>query len=569
MNQQLYIFDCLTGKLRVSDNSFMSVGAGKQNVFRVRMLSEIGGTFALRNGICRFFPHYRTTGYSINGKTADTDTLIKPNRLYLMLLGGGCMVVWFGNADDLPDFCDYDINSWYVYTPETEQWSDSITLVKLLSNEKEYHPSALITFEGLGQNAFRLSDMKEVAGFLLSDKESSHSSARKNEEKGGYRCPSCMECFRPDMALSIAMHPALKGDKMLGDYAMQRFTPTQYTAEGHPLDAMGEPCDDYACPYCHYKLLPFYYQMQHHHVAIIGAPESGKSYYLASLVHQMEREFPRDFNIPFRDANPQENSALNNMRIRLFYSSTPEEFREAAGFLQGKSGRKVYRRGVQEFLPNPYIYTFNRNTSAHSIVFYNAERSATEKAESLVEKYGLKGADAIFFVYDPTQDPTFRGVLDSLHGSTVPLRQQEHLLSDVEMYLRRTLNLPPGEKTNIPLAIIVSKSDHWKHLLGPEPLLPVVRNGRIRQDNIRLNSERVRNLLFNLTPQICTGAENLSANVSYFAVSSYGARPEQFMDELTGETFIAPSDGKLTPSRVTEPMLWFLNTPEAGVFPWY
>lgn len=569
MNQQLYIFDCLTGKLRVSDKSFMSVGSGKQNVFRVRMATEIGGTFALRNEVCRFFPHNRTATYSINGKTVDTDTLIKPDRLYLIVLGGGCMVVWFGKEDDLPDFCEFDINCWYVYTPETEQWSDSISLVKLLSNEKAYPASALVTFEGLGHNAFRLSDMSEVARYLLNDKESSIHTIRKNEEKGGYRCPSCLEYFRPDEALSIASHPALMGDTMLGEYAMKRFTPAQYTAEGHPLDEMGLACDDYACPYCHYKLLPFYYQMNHHHVAIIGAAESGKSYYLASLIHRMEREFPRDFNIPFRDANPEENAALNNMRIRLFYSSTPEEFREASGFVQGKTGRKIYRRGMQEFLPTPYVYTFNRNTSAHSIVFYNAERGRTENGYAPVEKSGLKAADAIFYLYDPTQDPSFRAILEPDAIKTSPLSQQDQLLSDVEMYLRRTLNLPPGEKIDTPLAIIACKSDCWKHLLGPEPLLPSVRNGRIRQENIRLNSDRIRNLIFNLTPQLCTTAENISNNVSYFAVSSYGAKPEVFMDELTGQTFYAPSDGKLTPSRVTDPMLWFLNSPEAGVFPWY
>ena len=187
----------------------------------------------------------------------------------------------------------------------------------------------------------------------------------------------------------------------------------------------------------------------------------------------------------------------------------------------------------------------------------------------IVEKSGLKAADAIFYLYDPTQDPSFRAILEPDAIKTSPLSQQEQLLSDVEMYLRRTLNLPPGEKIDTPLAIIACKSDCWKHLLGPEPLLPSVRNGRIRQENIRLNSDRIRNLIFNLTPQLCTTAENISNNVSYFAVSAYGAKPEVFMDELTGQTFYAPSDGKLTPSRVTDPMLWFLNSPEAGVFPWY
>lgn len=567
MNQQLYIYDCLTGKLRVSNRNFMSIGSGKQNVFKVRMNAEIGGTFALRNNVCRFFPHSRLPFYSINGNTIETDSLVKPNRLYLVVLSGGCFIIWFGNEDDLPDFCNYDPHCWYVYTPETGQWSDGAELPELLNDEHHYSQTALVTFEGLGQNAFRLQDMKEVADLMRNTTNTPRTLSSKYEEKGGFLCPSCLEYFRPDEALSIASHPSLKGDSILGEYAMARFTPTQFTQQGHPLDAMGEACEDYACPKCHYKLLPFYNQMTHHHVAIIGVPGSGKSLYLASLVHQMEREFPRDFGIPFRDANPEENAPLNTMRIRLFYSNTVEDFRDWSSYLKGKNRRKVYRRGMNDYLPTPFIYTFNRSTSAHSIILYNTEKEPTSKSSSLIEKDCLKAADAIFFIYDPTQDPAFRSILrDEMTPITKKISQQEQLLSDVEMHIRRTLNLPPGEKISTPLAIIVSKSDSWKHLLGPEPLRPAVRNGRIRTENIRLNSERIRDLIFHLSPQICTGAENISQNVRYFSVSSFGSAPKEWTDELLGGSYVAPESGKLNPIRVTEPVLWMLNSPDSGIF---
>ena len=67
MNKQLYIYDCLSGKLRASDGNFMTIGAGEKNTFRLRMSAENGGSFAQRDNVCRFFPHGHVSRYSLNG----------------------------------------------------------------------------------------------------------------------------------------------------------------------------------------------------------------------------------------------------------------------------------------------------------------------------------------------------------------------------------------------------------------------------------------------------------------------------------------------------------------------
>ena len=67
MNNQLYIYDCLTGKLRVSDGNMMPVGAGPRNTFRVEMGRDNGGSFVQRDDTCRFFPHGTVESYSLNG----------------------------------------------------------------------------------------------------------------------------------------------------------------------------------------------------------------------------------------------------------------------------------------------------------------------------------------------------------------------------------------------------------------------------------------------------------------------------------------------------------------------
>ena len=86
-----------------------------------------------------------------------------------------------------------------------------------------------------------------------------------------------------------------------------------------------------------------------------------------------------------------------------------------------------------------------------------------------------------------------------------------------------------------------------------------MRNNTLKHNNIKANSNRLRDFLFRLTPEICTSAESISDKVSYFAVSSFGTTPEEIEDELTGTSYIAPIGGKLTPAHVTDPVLWALS----------
>jgi hypothetical protein len=53
MNSRLYIYDCLTAKLRVSDRDFMTIGNAEGNTFRLTMRAANGGVFAQRNGFAQ------------------------------------------------------------------------------------------------------------------------------------------------------------------------------------------------------------------------------------------------------------------------------------------------------------------------------------------------------------------------------------------------------------------------------------------------------------------------------------------------------------------------------------
>ncbi len=574
MNKHLYIFDCLAIKLRVSDGSFMTIGKGSNNSFRVEMSAQNGGSFAQRNETCRFFPHGRVASYSLNGERLSTDAEIPPNALSLFVLAGGCFLCWYGEDTDRPDFSSLNPRAWYIY--DGDSWKGPLELTALPAAAEGLPADTPVSFEGMHHATFRLGDILEVAAHRETCPEQELQPIPLHPHDGSLRCPSCWEFFRPGDELAIAEHPDLCGDGLLGEDAMLRFHPMRLTEHGVPIDERGVPCKGLACPHCHLKLPPFFSQLRQHILSLVGVPAAGKSYYLASLIHDLERELPREFGMAFRDADPAANALLNDMRARLFSASTPQEAYMSKTQLGGKLYQSVWRHNHFAPIPRPFIYNIDKNDKSHSLVFYDNAGEIFAPGRATEREPGgehLHVASAILFLFDPTVNPGFRGLLKGhkdpqLRRNLNPPGRQTSMLAEIEMRLRARLNLPPGKKLDIPLAIIIGKCDTWKSLLGPEPLLPLTRNGSFMPGHVDVNSARLRQLLFSVTPYICTNAEAISNNVRYFAASALGRSPIEFTDERSGATLIGPESGKVQPFRVTDAVLWALHCAEPGLLPY-
>ena len=576
MNKQLYIYDCLSSKLRASDGNFMTIGAGEKNTFRLQMESENGGSFAQRDNACRFFPHGHVKQYSLNGITLKTDVVIHPEHMYLFVLSGGCFICWYGRESSRPDFSQYDPHIWFLYNPSLEEWYGPYTLNDLPMVAPELPDDVLATFQGLEHCAFLLRDIVTVAAFAAKSEEvPQESQIEQSGTPTEHLCPNCWESFRPNQLMSIACHPDLMGDSKLGEQAMQRFTPTAWNPSGLPLDSKGISSNEYACPHCHLKLPPFFTSTRQHIISLVGVPAAGKSYYLTSAVSELETLFPREFGMPFRDADPVANEPLNEMRMRLFSAQTPQEAYLAKTHMHGKLYQKIWKQGLQVNMPRPFIYTLNKDSEAHSIVLYDNAGEDFQPGNDTSLNPGsqhLSVASGILFLFDPTANPGFRRLLQEskdpqLRNNLYRPGRQAMLLAESEMRLRTRLNLPPSEKLSTPLAIIIGKSDTWSHLLGPEPLLPAVRNGMFMPEHIDVNSTRLRQFIFNIAPHICTNAEAISSNVRYFAASALGESPVEFVDERSGTTLIGPASGSVRPIRVTDPLLWVLHNAVPALIP--
>jgi hypothetical protein len=125
----------------------------------------------------------------------------------------------------------------------------------------------------------------------------------------------------------------------------------------------------------------------------------------------------------------------------------------------------------------------------------------------------------------------------------------------------------------MPLVVIVTKFDAWKHLLGTD--LPVfyaqpksnsicgLRIGLVEQV-----SQRVRQLILDLAPEIDSAAQRFSRHVYFVPSSATGCSPRVVgRDDATGRPTYKFRVGDLAPQWAEVPLLWMLSRHVPGLVP--
>lgn len=395
------------------------------------------------------------------------------------------------------------------------------------------------------------------------------------QNRGAHICPVCWTRFDSGDALSIAVHEDLRGDPILGSDARLRFHPTRFNDQGLALDPMGLACTDIACPHCRRQLPPGYLDMPHRIVSLIGAPSSGKSYYLAVLTRVLQDKLPDDFNLAFKDGDPSGNMLLNQMRNALFSASTPEDALLGKTALEGATYEKLPRLGRMVSLPRPFIYSISRpgkQRQETSVILYD---NAGEHFEPGIDIHDSPGAmhvatsAGLIFLFDPTANARFKAKLVGVEDPQFALKgridQQDSILAEMETRIKRVLGLAQGERIRTPLAFVVGKCDTWEKLLS-SPLEQVIQSGTLDLDAIQRNSDRVRAVLVSLCPSLVASAESLAQEIRYFAASSFGHMPVMIQSGLN-KGRIAPDPQRLAPAHVEEPVYWLMHLASPEMFP--
>lgn len=393
-----------------------------------------------------------------------------------------------------------------------------------------------------------------------------------NSESGELICPICWLRFDKGDIMHIAVHENLRGDPILGEDVPQRFFATHFNERAQALDAMGIACSDIACPHCRRKMPYGFLEIPHHIFSIVGAPSSGKSYYLSVLIHVLQQTLFHRFNVIFKDSDPSGNALLNEMKNQLFSSDDPERAALIKTQLEGVMYERLPRHGRLVALPKPFIFELThagdlRNKS--SLVFYDNAGEHFEPGINTHESPGAQhvaSSDGIYFLFDPTANAAFRQKITHSNDPQLSLKQrldqQDIILAETEIRIKNLKGLAPSDKIDTPLAVLVGKCDVWMELLKGQPLTYPVTEEGLNLSQLDLNSQYVRQLLVELCPSIVANAESISHNVRYFAISSLGHSPVALPDGR-----LAPIPSKIYPLFVDVPTLWMLALLKPDLIP--
>lgn len=403
-----------------------------------------------------------------------------------------------------------------------------------------------------------------------------------NADSGAFTCPVCWLRFDRGDAMHIAVHQALKGDPLLGEDAMLRFLATNFNNKGQALDAMGVPTSDLACPHCRGKLPPGFLDLRQHILSIVGAPQSGKSYYLSVLTQVAKKTLFSEFNASFHDGDPTGNRMLTAVTNNLFSASTPEQARIAKTGLEGDMYLDVQRMGRRVKMPRPFTFQLSpslRPDQSVSLVFYD---NAGEHFEPGIDgnmspgAQHISAASGIIFLFDPTYNLSFRKRLSK--GTDPQLNaagfdQQDTILAEMNVRVKNLRGVDFREKIETPLAVVVGKCDVWAELLGIKKFENPVEKASLNLEKLQTNSRAMRDLLLELVPQVVANAEIISSNVFYFPASSFGCSPEVVTDAAgkpkfeNGRPVLGPDPSKISPVLAEIPLLWLLSNFEPGIVP--
>lgn len=457
-----------------------------------------------------------------------------------------------------------DTSKWLVFYSETGRIEDEVPFERLKQS---------VLGRGLSGAGIAFCPKNFDIGFMFSavfsdadeNNEASSVIPMLSENAEAVTCPLCWLKFDIGDAMSIAVHETLRGDPVLGSSEMLRFLPTSFNEDGIPVDPAGMPAPDVACPHCRKKLPPNYLEIDRKIFSIVGAPSAGKSYYLSTLIRQLQNTLYKDFDIVLKDLDPTGNMLLTQMKNSLFSAKRPEDAILAKTALEGLMYERYPRFGKMVALPKPMTYSLSKDGNVStSIIFYDNAGEHFEPGLDIEESPGamhVASSSGIFFIIDPAANRNFKNAIgehpDPQLNIDGRLDQQDTILSEMEIRIKRILAIEPSKKIDIPLAILIGKCDIWQNLL-PEKLKDPIVDGKLDMNIIDCNSKILQNFLTQIDPSIAASAQSISSNLRFFAVSALGHSPQMLTDGLCAGK-IAPIPEKINPIGVEVPVIWALS----------
>jgi len=352
-------------------------------------------------------------------------------------------------------------------------------------------------------------------------------------------CPICFERFKTSQMLFRSEEG---GDPKKGKFS----TIDKWLKQPPhpPRDKRGRRLTQKLCP--NKDILPFTAGKQDSIIiGIIGAKYSGKSHYIASLVHQLEGQVGKNFHAALLPVTETTQQRYKN------------EFYEPLF-------RNNLELPVTIGTPEPLLYDMsvkkNKKQLSVTMAFYDTagENFNNQEEVQRMLKY-LRVASGIIFLIDPLQFPIVR---DSLPDS-VPLPDQDQMEDSKEIISRVLKELENGkvvestEKLQTPVAVVLTKCDVLKdHGLVDSNCLWNSNQGHIDYYNYKYHNDMngfMGEYLMKWNLASYNAVTTRFVQHAFFGVSATGCASDKTTRQYQ----------YIKPFRVEDPVLWLLA--ELGV----
>lgn len=409
--------------------------------------------------------------------------------------------------------------------------------------------------------------------FFRSDsKKQSNNYKKATYEKGPFliTCPFCFKKFKTEQVVFRATHSE-KGDpeyekavdellnqynKKVGKGALAEVNPI-VRAEGLPesnkvrvdgvlielRDKYDISTSERLCPYCHNDIPITSGRGSSKIISVVGASQAGKSVYMTTLLYVLERYTGERIGASLIAGSSAYNDEIRENQEKIFEKNIMLD--------------PTPKQHIEPLIEN--LKFKDDSIPPITLIFYDIPgEGMTDKG--YIEKHGqhIKNSDGIIFLVDPLQMRTLRKKINLANreeqGDFTEKYQEP---KDIIVYLfENFISKQSREKTNIPTAVVVTKSDMLRNLNDEEYISKnsnIFRNyehGKFFNLNEFENIDgEVRKFLEKVDSPFKGAMDTYFGITGYFAVSSLGSNPKNLQIDTSTS---------VNPLRVDEPFLWLL-----------
>lgn len=303
------------------------------------------------------------------------------------------------------------------------------------------------------------------------------------------------------------------------------------------------------CPHCHMELPYTVGRFQNLIFAVIGAKETGKSHYIAVLIHELQNRLGPQLDLL---VEPVDDATIQRYR-EDFYEPLFQQKRVIEVTRSAMDNRRVQ-------MPLVYSLTFGgrdlfgrrKIVGAVTLVFFDTAGEDLQDEDTMqrVNKY-IYRSDGILLLLDPLQLPRVRDQLSDRTALPEKTTETSEIISRVSKLIVTGRKLPPKAPIGVPLAVAFSKFDAVGELVDPQLQL----NAESRHDDgfdtadFEAVDAEMRSLLSHWdSERIEHQVETRFERHGFFGLTALGCNPH-------GDRRVP----RVLPRRVEDPFLWLLH----------